>query len=154
MLRTIFRRVLKRIRLYGDLSKVDVARAIGRSHQVVWRWEETGQMPSREQEAILFKEAGITSRALLEILCEVLSDLFEDWAVVVVPKGQCGLRGPLVRAIEQYHAVAGELGASERNEIEEKLQQGRVLDAVTEQILSSVEKDVVLRIETALGERR
>ncbi len=43
--------VYRRIREYGGLSREDVAKAIGKNRQVVWRWEEEGQMPSRERGA-------------------------------------------------------------------------------------------------------
>ncbi len=60
--------VYRRIRKYGGLSREDVAKALGKNRQVVWRWEETGQMPSPEDEAILVKAAKLTPLAFVQIM--------------------------------------------------------------------------------------
>ncbi len=155
MIRNIYRLALKRVRQYGGLSRKDVAKAIGRKPQVIWRWEEKGQMPSPEQEAILVELAKLTPRAFLVIMCDVLSDLGKVLQVKITPAdGIESLRGPLARSTGLYHAAYSELDAGERARIEERLLQGRMLDSLAEQILRMFEKDVGRQIQAALAAKR
>ncbi len=78
MIHKVKRLVYRRIREYGGLSREAVAKAIGKNRQVVWRWEEEGQMPSREDEAILVELARLTPLAFAYIMSEVLSELLDE----------------------------------------------------------------------------
>ncbi len=151
MIRRIISLAFKRIRQYGGLSREDVAKAIGRKPQTVWRWETNRQMPRREQEAILEREANLTPRACLKIMRGVLADLDEELRAGSAADGGCGLRAPMVRASDLYHATSGDIDPATRAGIEERLLQGRMLDSLAEQILRVFEKDVARQIQGALG---
>ncbi len=143
-------KVYRRIREYGGLSRQDVAKAIGKNRQVVWRWEQEGQMPSPEDEAILVAEAKLTPLAFVQIIAEVLSELVEEARVVVEPGAGLMARAPLLRAAKNYRANFGELDEEQRAAIEAGLNQGRLLDSVVEQVCEMLEKQIAEQIERAL----
>ncbi len=154
MIRKIAHLIYRHIREYGDLSRDDVARAIGKQRQVVWRWEEKGQMPSREEEAILVEEAKLTPLAFVEIMCKVLSLVIEEARVVIAPGVDYSPRAPLIRASERYRANYNELDDDQRAAIEARLSQGRILDSVVEQTCSIFEKQIADEIEAVLEAKR
>ncbi len=150
MLRTLTGSIYRRIRQHGGLSRDDVARAIGRTYQAVWRWEETGQMPTPEQEAKLVEAANLTPEAFVQIMCDVLSDLVEDLRVIIVPAGECqSPRGPVARATALFRASYLQLDAGERTAVEEMLRHCRLLDALVEQTCSLFEIAIARRIAAA-----
>ncbi len=150
MLRPLTGEIYRRIRKHGGLSKKDVGRAIGRSHQTIWRWEATGQMPTRQQEAKLFEAANLTPEAFLEILCEVLSPLVPKLRVITVPSGDGhSPRGPLARATALFRASYLQLDAGARTAVEEMLVHCRLLDALVERTCSLFEQAIVRRIAAA-----
>ena len=150
MLHDIAHDVYRYIRLYGSLSKKDVAEAIGRKHHTITRWEEHGQLPSAEQEAVLVKAANLTRLAFVEIMCKVLSQLV-DREVIMAPRGDYLPVMPLARAAKLYRKHYYTLDPRQRSIIEEKLHQGRVLDAVTEQTCNLFEIEIQREIEKALA---
>ncbi len=150
MLRTLTRLIYRRIREHGGLSRDDVGRAIGRSYQTVWRWEETGQMPTAEQEAKLVEAANLTPESFVQIMCDVVSDLVEHLRVIIVPAGDGqSPRGPLARATALYRAAYLHLDAGERAAVEEMLCHCRLLDALVERTCSLFELAVARRIAAA-----
>lgn len=150
MIRKVAHRVYRHIRQYGGLSREDVAHAIGRRRQVVWRWEEAGHMPSLEQEAILVEKANLTPLAFVEIMCKVLSRFVEEARVVILPGVNHLPRTSLIRASELYRANYSELDAGQRAAIEARLAQGRILDSVVEQTCGMFEKQIADEIEAVL----
>ncbi len=150
MLRTLKRQICRRIREHGHLSRKDVAHAIGRSPQAVWRWEETDQMPSREQEAQLARAANLTPEAFIEIMCELLSTQVEKLRVITVPRGDgYSPRGPLARATALFRASYLELDDGARAAVEEMLGHGRLLDALVERTCGLFEIVIARRIAAA-----
>ncbi len=59
-----------------------------------------------------------------------------------------------MRAVKNYRANFSEMGEDERAAIEAWLNQGRMLDAVVEQICGMLEKQVAEKIEVALRAKR
>ncbi len=150
MLRTLTRQIYRRIREHGGLSRDDVARAIGRTYQAVWRWEETGQMPTREQEAKLARAANLTPEAFVQIMCEVLSEMVEDLRVITVPSGDGhSPRGPLARATALFRGSYLQLDDGARAAVEEMLGHGRLLDALVERTCGLFEIVIARRIAAA-----
>ncbi len=146
--------LLRRTREYGGLSREDVAKAIGRKPQVIWRWEEKGQMPSREQAAILVQQAKLTPLAFVHILREALAAFAAEEGLVFEPAVGVMARAPLIRATRKYAASFDQLDEERRASIEARLNQGRLLDSVAEQMCGLVEAQVVGEIEGALEAKR
>ena len=150
MIHKIAHLVYRNIRQYGGLSRDDVAKAIGRRRQVVWRWEEKGQMPSREHEEILVEAAKLTPLSFVEIMCKVLSLFLEEARVVIAPGVHHMPRASLIRATELYRANYTKLDPDQRASIEARLSQGRILDSVVEQTCTMFEKQISDEIEAAI----
>ena len=150
MIHKIAHLVYRNIRQYGGLSRDDVAKAIGRRRQVVWRWEEKGQMPSRQHEEILVREAKLTPLSFVEIMCKVLSLFLEEARVVIAPGVHHMPRASLIRATDLYHANYTKLDPDQRASIEARLSQGRLLDSVVEQTCTMFEKQISDEIEAAV----
>ncbi len=81
----------------------------------------------------------------------VLAELDQERPAGSAADGGCGLRAPMVRATDLYHASFDRLDPATKASIEEKLLQGRMLDSLAEQILRVFEKDVARQIQAALA---
>ncbi len=152
MLHLIAPEVFREIREFGDLTKNKLAGELGRKRQVVYRWEQKGQFPSRKQERILVEKAKLTRHAFVVIMCRVLSR-FLGQRVIIAPGDRYVPSTPLWRASDLYHRIAHKLDRETREEVLAKLHQGRTLEAVAEQSCSMYERDIVRLIETALAAR-
>ncbi len=150
MIHKIAHEVYKAIRKHGDLSIVEVAAAIGRERQIVYRIENGEQLLMAEQEASLVKRANLSRMAFVEIMCKVLSK-FLGRRVIIAPQGQFLSASPLARAADVYSLHQEKLDPEVRERIEAKLHQGRLLDTATDQTCSLFEKEIRLLIKEALG---
>ncbi len=83
-----------------------------------------------------------------------LSELLEESRVVIVPGTDPMARAPLMRAVRDYSTNFAELDADQRAAIEERLNQGRMLDAVVEQIFGLFARQIGGEIEAALEAQR
>ena len=150
MIHQITQDIYRWIREYGHLSPDEVAEAIGRKRQAIYRWEQEGQIPSPEQEQILIEKAGCSKLAFAEIVCKKLS-LLTGRRVMVAPEGQVRYLPtvPLARAVELYRENYPKLDPAQRRRIEEKLRHGRTLESIVEETLAMIEHDVEREVETA-----
>ncbi len=152
MIHQIASEVYRLIREYGGLSQEDVARAIDRQPQVVWRWEkkEQKQLPNREQETILVQEAQLTQKAFGEIMCLVLSKFLERRVTVAYPDDRLTSQW-LFRAAKLYSHHRDHLSPEDQKMIEEMLCHGRSLDATAEQTCRIYEKIITSMVTRTLA---
>lgn len=150
MIHEIASEVYRLIREYGGLTHEQVAAAIGRKHQVVWRWEGNKQklLPKREQEAALVEKAKLTRIAFGDIMCKVLTP-FVGRRITMASSDQYVPSLPLLRAIELYSTHRDDLDSETRELIEDLIAQGRSLDVAAEQSCRAFEKLIVRLIEQA-----
>ena len=87
MIHQIAQDVYRWIREYGHLSRDEIAEAIGRKRQAIYRWEQGGQIPSPEQEQILVEKANCSKLIFAEIVCKKLS-LLIGRRVMIAPEDQ------------------------------------------------------------------
>ncbi len=150
MIHQIAQDVYRWIREHGRLSREEIAEAIGRKRQVVYRWEQGDQIPSPEQEQILVEKAKCSKLVFAEIMCKKLS-LLTGRRVMIAPEDQVRYLPTvsLARAAELYRENYPKLTPVQRRRIEEKLRHGRTLDSVVEETLSMIERDVEREVEIA-----
>lgn len=152
MIHEIASKVYQLIRQHGGLSAEEVASAIGKQRQVVWRWEGNRQklLPKRDQEAALVKKAQLTRLAFGEIMCQVLTP-FVGRRFIMAPAEEYIPSLPLYRAARLYSRHRDQLDPDAQEMINEMLGHGRMLDAATERTCSSLEKQITRLIEQALA---
>ncbi len=154
MLHEISQDVYRLIREYGDLTKEEVAKAIDRERQAVYRWETAKKIPNLEQEAILDKISGITRLSFAEAVCKAVSNFLNGQRVEIGPKGEFLASVPLVRASRLYGANFNLLTQEQRKKIEEKLRHGRAIDLAAEQQCNLIEAEIDEFIKSALDEKK
>lgn len=87
MIYKIAHSVYKGIREHANLSIDEVAAAIDRKRQIVYRIEGGEQLLKPDQEALLVKRANLSREAFVEIMCKVLSE-FLGQRVMIAPSSQ------------------------------------------------------------------
>ena len=150
MIHDIKRDVYKWIRQYGDLTPEQMGEALNKDRQIIWRFEEKGQMPTVEQEKILVEESRCTKLVFAEIACKALSRL-TGRRVMVAPEDQVSYLPtvPLVKAAERYREGFAKLSPEQRKRLERKLRQARTLDSVIDQIMSDIDEEIESEIAEA-----
>ena len=151
MIHDITSEVYREIREYGDLTVKQVADAIGRRRQTVWRWESGQQVPTREQERILVEKAKLTIPAFGEIVARAMTKL-TNRPFTMAPPADYVPSVPLARAFKQYSLHGTRIDPPTRERIEELLSLGRMADAQAEQACSYFAREALRLIEKALGE--
>jgi DNA-binding XRE family transcriptional regulator len=150
MIYKIAKHVYKAVRERGDLTIDELAVAIGRKRQTIYRAEGGQQLLTPEQEEILDQKANLSQDAFGEIMCKALTDLLGR-RVRISPRGEFLAATPLMRAADLYSLHRRQLDRKAREKIEAKLHQGRMLEAVADQACSLFEKEIRELVEDALG---
>ncbi len=134
----------------GELSQAEVGDAVGRTRQIVTRWKNTDQLPKPAQLEALIEKAHCSPLTVAELACEKLSEQIGR-RVMVAPEEEVRYlpTQPLARAVKLYQKNQHKLSAEQRDLIEDKLRQGRTVDASVEHLLSSIERDVKREIANA-----
>ena len=100
MIHEIAGTVYRLIREYGLLTPEEVAEAIARQRQAVWRMEsnKNERLLKRAQEEILVEKAKLTRPAFGEIMCEALTP-FVGRRLMMAPSDHFIASQPLARAL-------------------------------------------------------
>ena len=150
MIYEIAKHVYKAVRERGGVTVDELAAAVGRKRQTIYRAEGGQQLLSPEQEQILNKKANLSQDAFGEIMCKELTKLLGR-RVRISPEGEFLPATPLMRAADLYSLYRRQLDRGAREKIEAKLHQGRMLEAVADQTCCLFEREIRELVEDALG---
>ena len=150
MLHEIAGTVYRLIREYGLLTPDEVAEALGRQRQAVWRMEsnKNERLLKRAQEEILVEKAKLTRSAFGEIMCEALTP-FVGQRIMMAPSDQFVPSQPLARALRLYSLHQHKLKPEVEQIIDEMLCEGRTIDVGAERTCRVFEKEIVRLINEA-----
>ena len=150
MIFQIAKHVYKAVRKAGGLTVDDVAVAIKRQKQTVYRAEAGLQLLTPEQERILHQKANVSTEAFGEMLCAAATEVLGRRVRLSATRTYLPTM-PLARAAALYSTHHERLDRPAREKIEAKLRHGRMLDAVADAMSSHLEKEIRDLIEDALG---
>ena len=150
MIHQISGTVYRLIREYGGLTPENVAAAIGRKRQTIWRLEknQNQMLLKRSHEDILVEKAKLTRPAFGEIMCEALTP-FVGRRILMAPSDHFIPSRPLSRALKLYSLHQDKLKPEVQQIIDEMLNEGRSIDAGAERTCRLFEKEIVRLINEA-----
>ena len=150
MIHELIRDVTLWIVQQGDLSPKEVADAVGKKRQIVSRWKSGQQLPTPSEVEDLIAKAHCSPLAFAELMCKKLSEQ-TGRRVMIAPEDQVRYipTQPLARAAQLYQENYHSLSPEQRELIEDKLRQGRTVDASIEHMLSTIERDVKREVALA-----
>ncbi len=151
MITRFTRKVYRRIRTHGKLSKEEAATAIGRDRQIIYRIEgKENQLLTPEQEDRLVKKANLSKEAFVEIMCIVLSK-FLGRPVIIAPKGRYMPSSPLARAAALYSFYEERLPPALKVRVRSKLNACQMLETAADEVANQCEMDVLELIDGVVG---
>ena len=150
MISKIAQVVYSAIRKQAGLSIDDVALAIGKKRQIVYRIEGGTQLLNAEQETALLERANLSKEAQVEIMCKALT-AYLGRPVMIAPKSRFRPSSPLMRADDLYLRHIHKLEPAMRDRIDAILQTGRQVDAAADRAASQFEMEVRWLLREAIG---